>query len=157
MSHLHPSSAIFFVTCTLNQSANKQAYLADPAFARILMTRIDQYNGKLYDLIAYTISSNQFHMLIDTSIQQNQLFDVEREKKKIVDLQKIISKIKQGSERYINQVRNSVGEEVWATDHSITPIRDEKLFNDKITYIKENPVKALLVESYENHPFTYIK
>lgn len=157
MTHLHQTDSIFFVTCALKDNGRNHDILADPAFARIIMTRLQSHHGKLYKLIAYTILPNQFHLLIDLSIQHGQLFDVEKGKKKTVGLRKIIEKIKLGSEIYINQVRNTESQQLWRDEDTVLPIRDEKTYNEKISFIKENPVKIALANSYENHPFTYIK
>jgi len=132
------------------------SYLNDSKLAQILLDRIKSYDMKYYRLLALSIMPNHFHMLIDTSIQLNDNLVPNSIPKNYVQLHKIMHLIKGASSRYINQLRNATGEQVWENESFDIYIRNEKMLNRVINYILNNPVKAGLVKSYEDHSFTFV-
>ncbi|GLR18719.1 hypothetical protein [Portibacter lacus] len=131
-------------------------FLASPEIARVLLARIESYHMRYYKLLALSILPNHFHMLIDTSVQIKEIYDPNTVPKNYVQLDKIISLIKEGSARYINHYCKIDERQVWEDENFDTYIRDEKMLSSIINHIKTNPVKAGLVRSYEEHPFTFV-
>ena len=90
------------------------------------------YNKKLYQLIALAIMPNHIHILF----------------KQIDELSNIIRILKGGSANLINKRLNKKGK-VWSSDYYDKLIRDEKHFYIVYEYIKNNPIKADLID-YED-------
>ena len=61
--------------------------------------------------------------------------------------------IKRGSSRLINQMWNRNGS-VWQSSFYERIIRNEKEFWEKVNYVYNNPLKAGLVESPEDYPYS---
>ncbi|WP_235299638.1 transposase [Portibacter marinus] len=131
-------------------------FLGNPDIARILLARIESYHMQYYKLLALSIMPNHFHMLIDTSIQIKSLLEPNTTPVNYVQLDQIMKLIKGGSARYINQKRGIIGEKVWEEESFDIYMRNEKMVQNVISYILDNPVKARLVNHYEEHPFTFV-
>lgn len=132
------------------------AFLASSANARILLNRIKLYHKKYYNLLAVTIMPNHFHMLIDTSVQLKGIFEPDSIPQDYVQLDKIMKLIKGGSAKYINENCRTPGRQVWENESFDIYIRNEKMLNNVVNYILNNPVKARIVNSYQEHPFTFV-
>lgn len=66
----------------------------------------------------------------------------------------IMKKIKGPSAWYSNKYLNKHGQ-FWERESFDIYIRNEKMFNNVITYILENPVKAKIVEKWDDFPGNY--
>jgi len=141
----------------LNENKDGPNFLADSKIANILVARIKKYDGVLYSLIAYTLMSNHFHILIDTSVQLARSSSSIEIPQNYQNLDKIMNLIKGGSARYINLYRGKTGTQVWQNESFDTYMRNEHMTNRKISYILNNPVKAGIVNNHEDHPHTWSK
>ena len=66
----------------LDQLKYGECYLQRKEVAQIMVDRLQEFNGKFYDLLAFCIMPNHVHILIDTSIQ------IEEEKSDYLDSNK---------------------------------------------------------------------
>ncbi|GLR19721.1 transposase [Portibacter lacus] len=132
------------------------SYLDSPANARILLERIESYHKKYYNLLAVTIMSNHFHMLIDTSVQLKGNLVPDFIPENYVQLDKVMKLIKGGSAKFINEYCKTPGRQVWENESFDIYIRNEKMLSKVVGYILNNPVKAGIVNTFEEHPFTFV-
>ena len=100
--------------------------------------------------------SNHIHILIDTSIQTPQIIEPNQIHDPYVQVDKIMKRIKGASARYSNALLNLSGQ-FWERESFDIYIRNTKMLRNVINYILNNPVKAGIVKSWEDHPFTYLK
>ena len=67
-----------------------------------------------------------------------------------------MKRIKGPSAWYANKHLNRPGQ-FWDRESYDIYIRNEKMLNNVISYILENPVKTKLVERWEDYPGNYLK
>jgi REP element-mobilizing transposase RayT len=134
---------------------NGPSFLEAPEIARILLARIESYHMRYYRLLALSILPNHFHMLIDTSIQIKGILEPDTVPIGYRHLPEIMKLIKGGTARYINQWRNTQGEQVWEKESFEIYIKNEKMLQSAVQYILHNPVKAGITNSHEEHLFTF--
>ena len=131
-------------------------YLKQSEIAKIVADELHRFDGNLYKLIAYSIMPNHVHILIDTSIQIPNHFDVSKwETLDFEPLSNIMKKIKGPSAVYANRLLDRKGK-FWQPESYDHYVRNVKEFNRIIAYILNNPVKAGLVANWEDHPFTFL-
>ncbi len=141
----------------LDQVLYGPTYLAKAEIAEIVKEQFHRFEGEFYDLLAYTIMPNHFHFLIDTSIQVvTQEVDPEYIQEDYTDLSEIMRRIKGASARYANLALDRKGN-FWQHEFFDRIIRSEKGEQFCVNYILNNPVKAGLVEKWEDFPHTFIK
>ena len=131
-------------------------YLRRPEIAQIVMKRLHKLDGELYSLIAYCIMPNHVHILIDT-LQQLILSDFsipDEIPEDYVPLYKIMQLIKGATSRYANLTLGRKGK-FWQKDSYDHYVRDERELGNIAAYILNNPVKANLVQNWEDWPFSY--
>jgi putative transposase len=131
-------------------------YLKDNNIRNIITKELFKNDGLLYDLTAYCIMSNHVHILIDTSIQLSEISDDIELEMKYVSLDKIMKKIKGPTAMYCNKLLHRSGQ-FWERESFDIYIRNEKMFNNVISYILQNPVKAGIVKHWEEYPVSYVK
>ncbi len=130
-------------------------FLKDNKIVEIIANELKKHDGTLYDLIAYCIMSNHVHLVIDT---ENQIVDLETENElnhTYVSLDKIMKQIKGPTAVYCNKYLNRSGQ-FWERESYDMYIRNEKMLNNVISYTLENPVKAGLVNEWEDYPGNYL-
>ncbi len=141
----------------LDKYAIGNAYLKQSIIAEIVAKELHRFDGDLYDLIAYCIMSNHVHILIDTSIQlPNYYSPKEWEMLDLQPLQNIMKRIKGPTAVYANRTLNRSGR-FWQKESYDHYIRNQKEFQNIIAYILNNPVKAGIVEKWEDYSFTFLK
>ncbi|AFH48914.1 Hypothetical protein IALB_1203 [Ignavibacterium album JCM 16511] len=128
---------------SLNKQETKINYLKKPEIAQILANEFHQYDGKDYNLIAYTILSNHFHLIFEL-LKGN------------TGISSIMKKIKGRSSLFINRKLNRAGK-LWQDESYDRWVRDEKELYFIIKYILENPIKAGLASNWYDWKFTYCK
>ncbi len=141
----------------LDQVMGGPTFLAEEKIADILKERFHRYDGQYYDLIAYTVMSNHFHLLIDTSIQlKEREGDTDYFPNDYVNLSKIIGLIKGASARYANLALGRSGR-FWTEEYFDRMVRSDRECLVYQNYITQNPVRAGLVKEWEDFPHTYLK
>ena len=118
-------------------------WLKQPEIAKIVLDTFHFWNDKGYELLAYTIMSNHFHILFDT-----QNFDTHPTT--------IMASIKRFSSTNANSVLNRKGITFWEDESYDRRVRDYEELLRIINYIIQNPVKANLVKHWKDYPFTWL-
>ncbi len=141
----------------LDQVITGPTYLAQPKIAEILQNQFHRYDGEYYDLLAFTIMSNHFHLLIDTSIQinsfeANPVFIPDD----YIDLSKIMNRLKGVSARYCNLALKRKGI-FWIQEYYDRIVRNDREKQHYLHYILQNPVKAGLTQNWKEFPYSYLK
>lgn len=152
------NSSFFQLYDSLLESTMEGAHhLKNPAIAKLVQKELHRFDGELYDLICYCIMSNHVHILIDTSIQIPDNFEVVNwESLEFEHLQTIMKRIKGPTAIYANRLLESSGR-FWQKESYDRYIRDQREYDNVVAYILNNPVKAGLVKTWEEYPFTYMK
>jgi putative transposase len=141
----------------LDKALNGPTYFDQPQIAALLKEQFHRFDGEFYDLLAYTIMPNHFHILIDTSTQlEVEDLDMDQVPNNYADLSKIMFRIKGASARYCNLTLGRTGT-FWMEEYFDRMVRNEK---DQIyyqNYILQNPVKAGIVNKWVDFPHTFLK
>jgi putative transposase len=141
----------------LDHATHGDRFLMEEPCLQILKDAIHQFDGTFYRLEAYCIMPNHVHLVIDTSTQipGDQYFDTTvNEYKYIKD---IMHRIKGKSARLINLARNTTGSTVWLSENYDRYIRNESHYQYALNYTINNPVKAGLVERWEDWAGNYLR
>jgi REP element-mobilizing transposase RayT len=136
----------------LDQAATGEKWLQQPAVAEVLQNKCHQYDKQYYNLLAYCIMLNHFHLLIDTDLQLSE----NAVHSEYTPLSKIMNYIKGGSAFEANKILNRKGR-FWQPESYDHLVRNEKEFYNIVRYIANNPVKARLVQNWYEWPFTYVE
>lgn len=133
--------------------AESPRWLEQENIARIVAEQIHTLDGERYRLIAYCIMPNHIHQLIDTAG-----FPAEAAthsgRTAPYPLAETMKRIKGRTARYCNQALGRSGA-FWHHESYDHVVRDQKEFERVLWYILNNPLKAGLVENWEEWPFTY--
>ena len=127
----------------LHRNFKQNSYLKIPRIANIVKTEIHKYDNKDYNLICYSIMPNHVH-LVFTLIEKSRTID------------KIMQNIKRISAYYSNRYLKRKGA-FWQSESYDHIVRDEDELNRIIEYTLMNPVKASLVEKWEEWEDNYLK
>ena len=114
-------------------------YLRDPSIARLVQNALLYFDGVRYHAIAWVVMPNHVHVLIET---------VEG-----YPLHQILHSWKSFTAKKANQILGRSGR-FWFPEYFDRYVRDERHLSDSVRYIHWNPVKAGLVESPEDWPFS---
>jgi putative transposase len=140
----------------LDRAEHGPTYLKDPIVAGIVADKFKSYDGKYYELDAFTILSNHYHLLIDTFHQIKDLPPRTKiTEENFVPLNKIMKYINGGSAFEANKALGRKGS-FWQIEPYDRLVRDEDEYFDTLRYIVDNPVKAGLVKNWQDWPFTYV-
>ena len=139
----------------LDQALHGPDYLKTSGIAQILVQKFHQYDGILYDLIAFTILSNHFHLVIDTYLQIDRL-PPRASYDNLVPYSKIMKLIKGGSAYLANRTLERKGT-FWKDESYDHLVRNQLELKRIIRYVANNPVKAGLVKDWREWSFTYVR
>ncbi len=128
-------------------------WLADERVARVVTEEIHRLDSKRYRLEAYCIMSNHCHLLVDTGEHTfKPIHDGVTAPYPLADTLKLL---KGRTARYCNQALGRSGA-FWHHESYDHVVRDQKEFERIVWYIADNPVKAGLVEKWEDWQFTFV-
>ena len=134
--------SFFFEYDELIHENKRLNFLIDKQVANIVKSSIHYYDGKKYNLFCFSVMPNHVHLI----------FHLPNEKENISDIMK---GIKGFSAFQINKLRNRKGR-VWQDESYDHIIRDEDELFALIDYTLMNPVKAGLVENWEEWEHSYL-
>lgn len=145
----------------------KIQYLKNPKVAEVVRQSIHYYDKRKFELICYTIMPNHVHLVFRLLEQKSekgkcvlqssssyQPFQTEREGKQ-KRMSKIMQSIKGYSAREANKILNRKGN-IWQSESYDHIVRNEDELEKIIKYVIYNPVKAKLVEEWEDWELTYL-
>jgi putative transposase len=133
----------------LDQGLTDVTYLQNPELATIVRDGIHHFDGRSYELLAYTIMPNHVHLLVDFSPQ----LDAPSEKS-YQQLYHLLKVLKGYTAYRCNRVLNKQGT-FWQRESYDHLVRDARELQNVVAYILENPVKAGLVTRASDWPFSY--
>ncbi len=143
----------------LQNSGYHRFPLANPEAAKIIQAKLHEYDGDLYELLAYCIMPNHVHLLISL---KNQIYDQDAllipNHKLALEyrpLHEVMRRIKGATARAINQLFDRTGNSFWQKDSYDHFIRNSKSLENTWWYILNNPVKAGLTQNVEDYPYTW--
>jgi hypothetical protein len=145
-----------YIEKLLHQQREQEYPFKDSVMAKALEDRLKMYDGKYYDLVAYSIMSNHAHLQVDLSIQCS-ISEGETETEKLaayINLATIIGKIKGGATYDANKATGRKGT-LWMPGYYDRYMRSQRHLMTEFWYILRNPEKAGLVTNWRDHPFTY--
>jgi REP element-mobilizing transposase RayT len=136
---------IAFLDDAYNDCHSELSLTADPRIANMIDDKIQSLCGTMYTLYAYTIMPNHVHLVIKPNCDGDYT----------VNLADVLKQIKGATARGINLMLNRTGS-VWCHEYYDYWVRSQEEFIRIIEYIRQNPVKAKLVEKPEDWEFTFV-
>jgi len=135
----------------LDEGSTGPTWLEKPAVAKLVQGAIHYRDSKEYDLYAYCIMSNHVHIVFEY-LEKDFLEDSKKE----YPITDILRELKRYSAYESNKILNRTGA-FWKPESYDRVIRDEDELENTIRYTLNNPVKAGLIDHWEEWPHTYCK
>lgn len=165
LPHYHLSNATYFITFRLAGSLPAEVWkklkkeyelekrwLAEPRFAEIAMRELHALHPNNYHLHAYCLMSNHCHMLLN---QQDIPEPPPIDGKHYTAVSHAMRLLKGRTGYACAELLGRKGA-FWQHESYDHVVRDEKEFMRILEYIVNNPVKAGLVENWQDWAYTYI-
>lgn len=128
-------------------------WLAEPKIAQIVADEIHRLDVERYSLITYCLMPNHGHLVIDTAEHViKPAHEGVTRKYPLTDTMKLL---KGRTARFCNQALGRSGS-FWQAESYDHVIRNQKEYENIVWYTINNPVKAGLVEQWEDWKFTYV-
>ena len=129
-------------------------WLANEKVAKILAGELHVLDGVRYRLIAYCLMSNHAHVVIDTA--EHSFKPTHDGVSAPYPLTDTLKRLKGRSARFCNQALGRSGK-FWRHESYDHVVRDQKEYEQIVWYTLNNPVKAGLVEKWDDWKFTFVK
>lgn len=137
----------------LDKALHGPRWLSQPECARIVMELLHSFDSQEYHLHAFCLMSNHAHLLLD---QQGIPEPPPRhDGKHYTALSRAMRLLKRRSGALCNQLLGRSGA-FWQHESYDHIVRNEREFERILAYIANNPVKAGLVENWQDWRYTYI-
>ncbi|MCL4551611.1 MAG: transposase [Bacteroidetes bacterium] len=144
----------------LGNYKNSVSWLKQTQVAEKVKETIHYYDGKAYDLIAYTIMPNHVHMVFAPIEENVGRFSESPTSGRNGVSTYIVAKILQDLKKYTavkcNKILNRSGA-FWQHESYDHVVRDEDELSRIIEYVLNNPVKAGLVDKWNDWKWSYCK
>jgi len=137
----------------LDQALHGPRWLSQPECARIVMDCIHELDPKHYHLHAFCLMSNHVHLLIDQDGIPNPL--PRRDGKHYTALSRAMRLMKGKSAALCNRVLGRSGL-FWQHESYDHVVRDAREYERVLAYMANNPVKAGLVEDWQDWLYTFV-
>jgi len=139
----------------LDSASRGPSWLKDTRIAEIVKSSIHFRDEKEYDLIAYTIMPNHVHLVIIPIVERiaDSLSPERKENPYIVT--KILQDLKKYTARECNKLLNREGS-FWQHESYDHVVRDMKALRRIVDYVLNNPVKAGLVNKWQEWKHSYV-
>lgn len=125
----------------LDNPTTGPTHLKDPEIAKIITDTFMFFNEERYEMICYTVMSNHIHLIF---------YKLDRQ------LTTIMASLKKFSARQANKQLGRINVPFWAVESYDHLILDREELARKIWYFLCNPVKAGLVDHWEDFPYNYL-
>jgi REP element-mobilizing transposase RayT len=133
-------------------------HLKKTEVAQIVLDKMKEYDGSLYDLQAACIMPNHVHAMfsLDQQLKDPNQNWTDETPEDYVQLDAVMQLIKGGSSFLINRHLGRSGK-LWCKDSYDHYVRDEREWHNILGYILNNPVKAGLVKEWNEWSNLYLK
>lgn len=128
-------------------------WLADENIAQIVADELHALDGVRYRLIAYCLMSNHGHLVIDT--EEHHIKPNHTGVTAPYPLTDTLKRLKGRTARFCNLALGQNGP-FWHHESYDHVVRDQKEYERIIGYTLNNPVKAGLVEKWDDWKFTFV-
>ena len=136
----------------LDRGNTGPTWLNSSAVAGVVKEAMHYRDSKEYDLFAYCIMSNHVHLVFEHLMGQ----PVNLLKEKKFPITAIMQELKRYTAYECNKILNRSGP-FWQSESFDRVIRDQDELENTIRYTLNNPVKAGLVQQWEDWPYNYCK
>lgn len=116
-------------------------HLRDERIAQFVEEALRKFDGQRYRLLAFVLMPNHVHVLFEVGE---------------VPMAKVVQSWKQFTATRVNKLLGQTGA-FWQSDYWDTYMRDAEHEERTIRYIRNNPVKAGLVNEWQQWPWTYVR
>ena len=131
-------------------------WLKQPSIATVIKNKLHEYDAAHYELLAYCVMSNHVHIVVDSAVQLDALSPNDTiTSANYTQLHTALKYIKGGSARLANQLLGRTGA-FWQPESYDHYVRNAPELGRIIDYTLQNPVKAGLVESWQDWPHSYL-
>jgi REP element-mobilizing transposase RayT len=116
-------------------------WLAQPEVAAVVAQSMQYFDGKGYDLLSYCIMPNHVHLVVQLPLEAPPLV-------------KTLQRLKGYTATQANKLLERTGAfwQAESYDHVVRKGELERI----LSYVVENPVKAALVDDWQQWPYTYL-
>lgn len=136
---LSAGQAFVWIDRSIDLARSGPMYLRQPELARMVVESIcDGVELKHYRLYAYAVMPNHVHMLVEP----------------FIDPSRLLKSLKGSTARVANQSLGRTGEPFWQKESYDHWVRNQAEFGRIMAYIENNPVKAGLVRTPEEYPWS---
>ena len=125
----------------LDNPKNDIQYFKNPKVAKVVQDSLEYLNDKVWKMVCYCIMSNHVHLIV---YKLNQ------------PLTKTLQSHKRHTAVKSNEILGSEGK-FWQRETFDRKIRNRKEFGNQVRYAVFNPVKAGLVEKWQDWKYTWIR
>ena len=132
----------------LDTASSGPFWLREPAIATLMIEAFHYRDGRVYDLDAFCVMPNHAHVVF-TPLRKE-------DGKSYHAMSAIMHSLKGRSAIKANQILKRKGK-FWQHENYDHVVRDEAEWKRIITYVLNNPVKAGLVENWQDWPWSYSK
>ena len=126
----------------LDRHSSGQVWLKQPKIATIVKEAIQYHHQRDYVLRAYCIMANHVHLLVTIPDTDKSFIAV-------------MKSLKGVSARRCNALLQRTGAPFWQSESYDHVVRNDTEYKNVIAYILNNPVRAGLVENWEDWPHSY--
>lgn len=126
----------------LDQVSPGPCYLSHPAEAAIVRASLHFLDGPGYELLAYCLMPNHVHLVAHLPLEVS------------APLARTLQRLKSHTARHLNRLRGDTGQ-VWQRESYDHRIRNARELAATIAYTLNNPVKAGLVQEWQQWPYSY--
>lgn len=127
----------------LDSVKNGPDWLKIATIATIVKESLHHKDGEEYNLYAYCVMPNHVHLLLVIRQIHRPFYMT-------------LKSIKGFSARRANELLDRTGQPFWQAESYDHIVRSQKEFDNIIAYILNNPVKAGLVDEWNNWPHSYL-
>ena len=131
----------------LDSAEHGPHWLSQPEIAAIVINSLHFLDGDVYDLDVFCVMSNHAHVVLTPLEKENGSYHA---------LQTIMHSLKRHTAREANKVLGRKGA-FWQHESYDHVVRNRDEWERIVKYVLNNPVKAGLVEKWEDWPHTFLK
>jgi len=133
-----PSRSNEYAYFVSTQTIGRKPFFRHERWAQLMMATLDHYASKVYVLYACVVMPDHLHLLITP----------------LVSVEKSVGLIKGGFSFRAKRELDWKGE-IWQPGFTDHRIRDEEDWNHHLEYIRQNPIRAHLVDDSVLYPYMH--